>query len=136
MKVVTVLDASAVLAFLQGESGQEIVLNALQTERCIVSAANQAEIITKSLDRGLTVETISAVLAELTYTPVDIPVPDAEHAGRMRSLTRNAGLSLADRLCLALASRLKARVLTADSAWLQVADDLGLDIMLIRGEVH
>jgi ribonuclease VapC len=136
MKPATVLDASAVLAFLQGEPGQEIVLNALQTGRCVVSAANQAEIIAKSLDRGLTLETITAVLSELTYTPVDIPVADGEQAGQMRSLTRSAGLSLADRLCLALACRLKARVLTADRAWLQVADALGLDIMLIRGEVH
>jgi len=54
----------------------------------------------------------------------------------MRSLMRNAGLCLADRLCLSLACRLKASVLTADRAWLQVADVLGLDIVLIRGEVH
>lgn len=136
MKAVTVLDASAVLAFLQGEPGQEVVLNALQTRRCVVSAANQAEVIAKSLDRGLAHETITAILAELSYTPVDIPVADGEEAGRMRSLSRSAGLSLADRLCLALACRLKARVLTANRAWLQVADALKLEIVLIRGEVH
>ncbi len=136
MKTVTVLDASAILAFLQGEPGQDLVLAALQTRRCVVSAANQAEIITKSLDRGLAEETITAILAELNYTSVDIPVADGEQAGRMRSLSRSAGLSLADRLCLALACRLKARVLTADRAWLQVADALKLDIVLIRGEMH
>ncbi|MGB4115739.1 MAG: type II toxin-antitoxin system VapC family toxin [Polaromonas sp.] len=136
MKAVTVLDASAILAFLQGEPGQDVVLNALQTRRCVVSAANQAEVIAKSLDRGLAEETITAILAELNYTPVDIPVADGEQAGRMRSLSRNAGLSLADRLCLALACRLKAKVLTADRAWLQVADALKLEIVLIRGEMH
>ena len=45
MKGTSVLDASAVLAFLQGEPGQGAVLHALQTQRCVVSAANEAEII-------------------------------------------------------------------------------------------
>jgi ribonuclease VapC len=54
----------------------------------------------------------------------------------MRSLTRSAGLSLADRLCLALARRLKAKVLTADRAWTLVAEPLGLDVGLIRGDAH
>ena len=136
MKDTSVLDASAVLAFLQGEPGQEAVLHALQTNRCVVSAANEAEIISKSLDRGLTFETITAILAELSYTAVDTTVADGQQAGLMRSLTRSAGLSLADRLCLALAHRLKAKVLTADRAWTLVAEPLGLSVVLIRGDTH
>ena len=136
MKGTSVLDASAVLAFLQNEPGQGAVLHALQTQRCVVSAANEAEIIFKSLDRGLTFETITAILAELGYSAVDTTVADGQQAGLVRSLTRSAGLSLADRLCLALAHRLKAKVLTADRAWALVAEPLGLDVMLIRGDAH
>lgn len=40
---------------------------------------------------------------------------------RPRPLTRDAGLSLGDRACLALARRLDAPVLTADTAWQGVA---------------
>ena len=36
MKAITVLDASAIVAFLQGEPGQEVVLNTFQTRRCVV----------------------------------------------------------------------------------------------------
>jgi ribonuclease VapC len=136
MKTTTVLDASAVLAFLQGEPGQETVLQALQTQRCLVSAANEAEIISKSIDRGLPPATIAAILSELSYTAVDVTVADGQQAGQMRSLTKSASLSLADRLCLALAQRLKARVLTADRAWLLVAEALGVEVVLIRGGVH
>ena len=136
MKVVTVLDASALLAFLQGEPGQDMVLNALQTQHCAMSAANEAEVISKSLDRGLAPETIAAILSELTYTAVDVTVADGQQAGNMRSFARSVGLSLADRLCLALAQRLKVRVLTADRVWLQVAEPLGLEVVLIRGGVH
>lgn len=101
-----------------------------------MSAANEAEVISKSLDRGLSFETIAAVLSELGYTTVDVTVADGRQAGHMRSLTRTAGLSLADRLCLALACRLKASVLTGDRAWLLVVDLLGLDVVMIRGETH
>ena len=57
----------------------------------MVSAANEAEINSKSLDRGLTFETITAILAELVYTAVDTTVADGQQAGLMRSLTRSAG---------------------------------------------
>ena len=136
MKDTGVLDASAVLAFLQGEPGQGAVLHARQTHRCVVSAANEAYIISKSLDRGLTLEAITFILAELSYIAVDATVADGEQTGLMRSLTRSAGLSLADRLCLALARRLKAKVLTADRAWTLVGEPLGLDVVLIRGDAH
>jgi len=42
---------------------------------------------------------------------------DAIEVARLRPLTRQVGLSLADRACLALAHRLGTRALTADSAW-------------------
>lgn len=136
MSQVTVLDASAVLAFLQGEPGDNIVRLALQSGRCVVSAANQAEIIAKSLDRGGDPETIKIILAELGYTVVDIQAEDGMQAGWLRSQTRQFGLSLGDRLCLVLAQRLKARVLTADRPWLTLAQILGLEIICIRPETH
>ncbi len=43
---------------------------------------------------------------------------------RLRPLTRAAGLSLADRTCLALAASLDLTALTADRAWA----DLGLRV--------
>lgn len=48
----------------------------------------------------------------------------------MRSITRSAGLSLADRICITLARRLALPVLTADHSWLDL--DLGVDVRLIR----
>ncbi|MCX7241054.1 MAG: hypothetical protein NTU86_11510 [Burkholderiales bacterium] len=45
MSQVTQLDASAILAFLQGEPGADIVRQALHAGDCSVSAANQAECV-------------------------------------------------------------------------------------------
>jgi ribonuclease VapC len=134
MKVATVLDASAVLAFLQGEPGAEVVLKALESDSCVVSAANQAEIISKSLDHGLTLSTLQGLLDELNYSVVDVTAADGVTAGAMRAKTRHLGLSLGDRLCLALGQRLGEKVLTADRSWLKVAKPLGLSVQCIRPE--
>jgi len=131
-----VLDASAVLAFLSGEPGQDVVAEALYTGQCKVTAANQAEIIAKALDRGHTGDGIQAILADLAYEVVDITAADGVQAGCLRLHTRALGLSLGDRLCLAVAKRLGAAVLTADRPWLALAADLGLDIRSIRPGTH
>ena len=136
MSQVTLLDASAILAFLQGEPGDEIVRQALQANRCVMSAANQSEVIAKALDRGAKAEAIKTVLAELAYTVLDIKSEDGACAGWMRDQTRTIGLSLGDRLCLAVAQRLKALVLTADRPWLEVAQPLGIEIRCIRPNAH
>ena len=55
----------------------------------------------------------------------------AQMAGRLRATTADAGLSLGDRFCLALAlPRLPAW--TADKAWRTIADAVGLKVTLIR----
>lgn len=132
----TVLDASAVLAFLQAEPGHDVVRLALQNERCIVTAANQAEIIAKATDKGVDAAQLGGLLADLAYTVIDVTANDGAAAGWMRSSTRSVGLSLGDRICLASAKRLNARVLTADRAWLDVATPLGLQIRCIRPVAH
>ena len=132
----TLLDASAVLAFLQGEPGAEMVRLALEAEQCWVGAANQAEIIAKSIDRGVDGSSLKAVLSDLAYSVVAITPEDGAQAGWLRQQIRAFGLSLGDRLCLAQAQRLKARVLTADRPWLNVAADLGLTIQCIRSNGH
>ena len=119
-------------AFLQGEPGHEVVQQALQSQHCVVSAANQAEITAKALDRGGTPDAIHTILAELSYSVIDIKAEDGVQAGLMRLVTRSAGLSLGDRLCLAVAQRLKTRVFTADRAWSSVAQALGLEVCCIR----
>lgn len=136
MNHTTLLDASAVLAFLQGEPGEALVKQALQTDHCLISAANQAEVIAKALDRGLDSETIQSILANLNYVVIDLTADDGAQAGWLREKTRAIGLSLGDRLCMATALRLKATVLTADRPWLAVAAELSLSIACIRPDSH
>lgn len=136
MSQITVLDASAILAFLQSEPGDEIVRQALHDDECLVSAANHSEVIAKAIDRGADSQALQVVLADLAYTIVDVKAEDGTQAGLMRDFTRKIGLSLGDRLCLATAQRLQARVLTADRPWLAVAPALGIQVRCIRPDSH
>jgi ribonuclease VapC len=55
---------------------------------------------------------------------------DAVTAASLWSRTRAAGLSLGDRCCLALGSRLDLTTVTADPAWADL--DLDVPVQIIR----
>lgn len=111
---VVVLDASAILAFLQGEDGSDLVEMAL-TGDATCGAANWSEVAQKVLAAGRDWSLVRALLSSYAVKVDPVSIDDGEWAAnRWR---RGEGLSLADRLCLALAERLDADVLTADSAW-------------------
>jgi ribonuclease VapC len=65
---------------------------------------------------------------DLRVVPFD--EPQARIAARLRTTTRRAGLSLVDRVCLALGEQLGYRVVTADRVWGDL--DLGVDVVVIR----
>lgn len=109
-----VLDASAILAFVQGEAGAELVEAALlESARC--GAANWSEVAQKVLAAGRDWDLVRALLESYGLQLEPVVVDDAEQAAR--SWQSGRGLSLADRLCLALADRVDEPVLSADLAW-------------------
>lgn len=108
-----VLDASALLAFLQGEPGADRVEEDL--DGAVVGAANWAEVAQKVCAAGADWGIASGLLLSYRLTVEPVSVADAEAAAAM--WRRGSGLSLGDRLCLGLAERLGATALTADRAW-------------------
>ncbi len=54
----------------------------------------------------------------------------ADETGALWTATRDTGLSLADRACLAVARSLELPAVTADRAWLEL--DVGVDVRCIR----
>lgn len=130
-----VLDASALLAYLGDETGAEFVADAIASGATI-STVSLAEALSTLANRGRDPANVVLELTELGLLDGAITVEpftraDATEAARLRPLTRSAGLSLADRACLAVARRLAAAVLTADQVW----GGLGLDVNIrpIRG---
>jgi ribonuclease VapC len=125
-----VLDASAVLAVLQEESGRELVLDLLHTEGVRISAVNLSEVVTRLAERGDPAPEIRFAVERLPLVTVPFESEDAYQAGLLRPLTRAAGLSFGDRACLALAQRLGLPAVTADRGW--TALQLPVTVQVIR----
>lgn len=124
-----VLDASAILAVLRSEPGSEQVERVI--DDALVSAVNEAEVISKLIWRGDSAERAKQTVAALPYDVVPLDRALAVRAGVLWQSTRRQSLSLGDRCCLALAEREHLPVLTADTVWGAVS--IGVEIQLIGG---
>lgn len=113
-----VLDASALLAYLQQERGHAEVAPVL--ENSAISAVNLSEVLQKAMASGVPTEGLEADLRAVGVRVHAFDAEDAASAAEMWSSTRKLGLSLGDRACLALARRLHAPAYTADRAWTAV----------------
>jgi ribonuclease VapC len=111
-----VLDASAILAVINGETGHEKLTPELLA-RAVGSTVNLAEVQAKLVSRGWT----PVEAWEDASSPIREAVPfNEEHAkiaGSLVTLTHHLGLSLGDRACLALGMALNAPIYTADKTW-------------------
>ncbi len=110
----TVVDASALLAYLQGEDGADVVEGHLDSG-VTCCAANWSEVAQKVRAADRDWDLVRALLDSYGVAVEPVTRVDAEWAARRWKAKE--GLSLADRLCLALGDRLDTVVLTADSAW-------------------
>ena len=123
-----VLDASALLAMLQGEAGGEAVEPLLSG--AVMSSVNWSEVIQKALEREVEVTGLREDVEALGLTILPFTADQAERTARLRAPTRDLGLSLADRACLALAAELGLSAITTDRAWGEA--DLGLEVRILR----
>ena len=123
-----VFDSSAVLAITFGERGADRAVDALGEG--VLSAVNASEVVARLVERGDGDEEARETLRYLglPIRPFDEGLAIA--AGQLRRTTREHGLSLGDRACIALARRERTPVLTADRRW--AALDLGVVVRLIR----
>ena len=124
-----VLDASAALAFIQSEPGDAVVRDAL-AHGATISSVNLAEVHSRLIAQGAASERVVARLKAIGLEVESFEEADSLAVGAMEPTTRRAGLSLADRACLALAQRLGLRVLATDRALAEA--DVGVDVVLIR----
>ncbi len=123
-----VLDASALLAFVNGEPGADKVAAVLG--EAMISAVNFAEAAAKLTRRGGSAARALGELTEAELEVVDFDRALAISTGALAAATRQDGLSLGDRACLALARRDNAVAFTADRAWRKLS--IGIEIQFIR----
>jgi ribonuclease VapC len=127
-----VMDASAILALMQAEKGWEVVDDLIREQQCVASCVNIAEVGTRMIDKGLAPSQLERTLKELDIQPVDFDLEQSTLCAELRLNTKFAGLSLGDRACLALTKLMDGTAVTADRAWLDIAETTKIKVLMIR----
>jgi PIN domain nuclease of toxin-antitoxin system len=111
-----VLDACAMIAYLNGEQGTNVVQSILKdpTSRCFAHSMNLCEVFYQGIHRS-DLRTARAGIASLRSDGVierrDLSRRFWEQIGRLKA---RGGISLPDCFCIALAQELSAEVVTSD----------------------
>ena len=123
-----VLDASAILALLNDESGAGMVQELLPV--AIVSAVNFAEVVTRLSLLGMPENEIHQALDILGLTIIPLDEDLSFRTGCLAIVTKPYGLSLGDRACLALALKTGYSAVTSDRVWQDL--NIEVDVKIIR----
>lgn len=123
-----VLDASAILALLNDESGAGMVQELLPV--AIVSAVNFAEVVTRLSLLGMPENEIQGTLHILGLVIIPFDEELSFQTGLLAIVTKQYGLSLGDRACLALALKTGYSAVTSDRVWKNL--EIKLDVKVIR----
>ncbi|MBJ7458265.1 MAG: hypothetical protein JHD02_03660 [Thermoleophilaceae bacterium] len=121
------------MAFLRDEPGADRVEEILSSvdssfaNAAFISTVNLAELHQRF---GPDMPASLVGSADSVIACADFTAQHAAVSGALFSRTSSAGLSLADRACLALATTMELPVVTADRAWADVA--VGVEVELIR----
>ena len=95
-----------------------------------ISAVNFSEAVAKLRERDWTTQDAQSAMAALNLDVHPFDEAQAFLAGDMRPATRQIGLSLGDRACLALAHSLSGTAVTTDRAWASL--EIGIPVEVIR----
>lgn len=120
MSKVNIMDASAILAYLQLEKGQERVEAAFDECPCLMTSVNLCEVMGKLCEKGMPPPEIQATIYDLGLIIVNFDAALAAQTAFLRVKTKSIGASLGDRACLALAELSTDStpvVYTAEQAW-------------------
>ena len=120
-----VLDASALLAWLQGEPGAaEVRLGGV-----LINSVNWSEVLQKARQNGVGVNSLREELEALGLRFQAFSLAEAATAAELYVVTRAHGFSLGDRACLATALSVSGVAVTTERVWSRLE---GVQVRQIR----
>jgi PIN domain nuclease of toxin-antitoxin system len=125
-----VIDASALLAYLQNEPGGEVVEQALE-EEIFISTVTYTEVVGKLVGGGKPVSLVEQKLNELELEIIPFNEKQARIAAHFYARRKPYNLALGDCATLALGEWTLEPVLTAEKTWASLPE-LKIEIKLIR----
>ena len=123
-----VLDASAFIALVHGESGSATVAGFMNDAR--MSSVNYSEVLSTLGRAGLPIEICDLVMEALQVEILPFTESHARVAAQLYSATTSSGLSLGDRACLAAAIDIGEQAVTADRVWADL--DTSAEVVVVR----
>lgn len=124
-----VFDTSAIIALIKKEPGAEIVAKHLNN--FIISSVNYSEvasILIKKLPPNQVVSLLNKFIPEIIPFTEEVAI----NAAILYPYTKEYGLSLGDKACIALAQAKNLPILTADKVWKTLEKELNIEVILIR----
>lgn len=121
-------DTSAVIALLKKEPGYEILEDIVANSA--ISSVNLCELVSVLGRSGVTENEIDAIITDLLPEIISFSESLAIQAGKLASYTKDFGLSLGDRACIATAIENKMPVYTTDKIWQEVT--VPVEIIIVR----
>lgn len=110
-----ILDSSALLALIFGETGDTLVRSMLS--RAAIGAVNYAEVIYKLIQKGAEPQEACELIDALRLPVIAFDAALAAEGADLASKAGAHGLSLGDRACLTLARHYGVPAITADQVW-------------------
>ena len=123
-----ILDASALIAFLRNEPGAAKVAKVL--DKSCISAVNLAETCSKMIEYGKELEAVTFQIERLQIPVVPFDGEQAKNVASLWKRTRDVGMSLGDRACLALALKTSLPAFTTEREWSKCS--LGVKVVKVR----
>lgn len=127
----TVIDASTLLAYLQGERGAEAAGEYCQN--AIISAVNLSEVFQKAM-RQNTYVLVQSIIQQVSIEVVPFSSGHAAATAELHEPTIGKNISLADRACMALGKLMQLPVVTADHGWQEL--DIDVELVFFRDRTH
>jgi ribonuclease VapC len=124
------LDASALLVFIQSEAGFEQVSRLLEGGECGISAVNYSEVLFKLDSHGVDRASTARQIESLPLEVLPVSIEEARKAAWIPK-SKKLGLSLGDRFCLAAAKLHHVPAVTTDRQWSHLKAD-GFEIISLR----
>lgn len=124
------LDTSVIIALLKKESGYKILEEVIASSA--ISSVNLSESVSVLTRSNIAENEIDVIVTVIVPEIIPFCENIAIKTCKLSRLTKDYGLFLGDRKCIAIGCYYNMEIYTTDKIWLKVADTITTKIILVR----
>lgn len=124
------LDTSALIALLKKESGYEMIEKIIANSA--ISSVNFSEFVAVLARSGISYIDIDEMIKDIVPEIIPFCEDTSTKAGKLITVTKDYGLSLGDRACIATGDHYQMEIHTTDKVWSKLQPQIATKITVIR----